>query len=464
MRALQEWPAERLLALARDTALAGATRDLSRMLELAEAPAGELQAGLAREARQREELAEAVASIGLSPDCPLTRLPALAEAIADAGEAEARLRDTGLPPGVDLAPTLHLAGKVAASGLPQALLQTLLSPSYPGARAGLHQAALGVRAKVEIAEEHLSTLGERFRADWSAVLGTADVRDTPLTSVESAARAAAARPDLLNLGAKLGRVRRSVARVGLGEAADLLARRATPPAAIPDVVELARVRGLLRAAFRATPALAELDGLQLGKARARFAEIDRELMGMKARMVAARLAARRMPAGIGIGPRSGYTEAALVNNELAKQRRFVSVRDLLGRAGAAVRALKPCFLMSPLSVAQFLKPTAPAFDLLVVDEASQMLPEDALGALLRAEQVVVVGDPRQLPPTDFFDRYDPLADGDDPLADEQFDAELILDLCRQTTFRPVRRLRWHYRSRHESLIAFAKRSTTPTSR
>jgi superfamily I DNA and/or RNA helicase len=134
----------------------------------------------------------------------------------------------------------------------------------------------------------------------------------------------------------------------------------------------------------------------------------------------------------------------------------VPVRDLLARAGAAVRTIKPCYLMSPLSVAQFLKPSAPTFDLLVVDEASQMLPEDALGALLRADQMVVVGDPKQLPPTDFFDRYDPMVDEDDPLADEQVDAESILDLCR-ATFRPVRRLRWHYRSRHESLIAFANK-------
>ena len=66
--------------------------------------------------------------------------------------------------------------------------------------------------------------------------------------------------------------------------------------------------------------------------------------------------------------------------------------------------LKPCFMMSPLSLAKFLKPSEVGFDLLVIDEASQMRPEDALGGMLRAKQIVVVGDPKQLPPTDFFMR------------------------------------------------------------
>src|ERR1700730_17679351 len=94
----------------------------------------------------------------------------------------------------------------------------------------------------------------------------------------------------------------------------------------------------------------------------------------------------------------------LLGNEFGKQRRFTPVRDLLSRAGHSIRALKPCFMMSPLSLATFLKPggvesTAPG-----IDEASQMRPEDALGGMLRAKQIVVVGDPKQLPPTDFFRR------------------------------------------------------------
>ena len=121
----------------------------------------------------------------------------------------------------------------------------------------------------------------------------------------------------------------------------------------------------------------------------------------------------------------------------------------------AVQALKPCFMMSPLSVAQYIKPGALRFDLLVIDEASQMRPEDAVGAIARCDQIVVVGDPKQLPPTAFFDKNDITADEDDD-ADETIDAESILDQA-LARFRPARRLRWHYRSRHGSLIAFSNR-------
>ncbi|WP_251265324.1 AAA domain-containing protein, partial [Enterobacter hormaechei] len=80
------------------------------------------------------------------------------------------------------------------------------------------------------------------------------------------------------------------------------------------------------------------------------------------------------------------------------------IRQLMVSAAPAIQALKPVFMMSPLSVAQFLPPGAVEFDLLVIDEASQVQPIDALGAIARAKQLVIVGDERQLPPTRFFSR------------------------------------------------------------
>ena len=154
------------------------------------------------------------------------------------------------------------------------------------------------------------------------------------------------------------------------------------------------------------------------------------------------------------------TDGALLQNEFAKQRRHVPVRDLLGRAGDAVLALTPCLMMSPLTVAQYLRPGRIAFDLVVMDEASQIKPEDALGALLRGRQTVIVGDPKQLPPTNFFDRaLDDVEDseGDDnQLSGDDVVVAESVDLAIRA-FRPARRLRWHYRSQHESLIAFSNR-------
>lgn len=118
-----------------------------------------------------------------------------------------------------------------------------------------------------------------------------------------------------------------------------------------------------------------------------------------------------------------------------------------------VQRIKPVMLMSPISVAQFLPPGSVEFDLLVIDEASQVRPEDALGAIARARQIVVVGDQKQLPPTSFFDR---LIDDADPVDDDDTgatvaDMESILSLCEARGLRQ-RMLEWHYRSRDPSLI------------
>ena len=92
----------------------------------------------------------------------------------------------------------------------------------------------------------------------------------------------------------------------------------------------------------------------------------------------------------------------VLRREMAKQRNHRPIRETLRQAAPAVRAIKPVFLMSPLSVAQFTKGDAPTFDLVVFDEASQLPPEDAIGSIVRGAQLVVVGDPKQLPPTSFF--------------------------------------------------------------
>ncbi|WP_084572943.1 DUF4011 domain-containing protein [Methylocapsa aurea] len=202
---------------------------------------------------------------------------------------------------------------------------------------------------------------------------------------------------------------------------------------------------------RMTPALGS-NGSTLEARRKIFAERDHRKIKSDRKTVKDKLLHATPPNGSNYGPKSTWTDAALLRNEFAKQRRFAPVRDLLSRGGQAIQTLKPCFMMSPLSLAKFLTPGKLAFDLIVIDEASQMQPEDALGGLLRAKQIVVVGDPKQLPPTDFFTRSDDRPSSDDDF--EDIDDESILEAC-QRSFRELRRLKWHYRSRCESLIAFS---------
>ena len=134
------------------------------------------------------------------------------------------------------------------------------------------------------------------------------------------------------------------------------------------------------------------------------------------------------------------------------------LRRLFKAAGPALQAIKPVCMMSPLSVAQYLEPGAMSFDLLLVDEASQVEPVDALGAVARARQIVVVGDDKQLPPTRFFLRMtseEPAENEEEEIA-QAADVESILGLCAARGL-PQAMLRWHYRSRHHSLIAVSNR-------
>jgi len=183
------------------------------------------------------------------------------------------------------------------------------------------------------------------------------------------------------------------------------------------------------------------------------AETDRQLFVLNAEQIAASLNSRPCPQGNASGTVSSFTELGLIRHQISLKKRHLPIRQLMSRASKSLRALKPCFLMSPLSVAQYLPPGELHFDLVVMDEASQIRPEDAIGAIARGSNCVIVGDPKQLPPTSFFDGAD--ATDDDDLEDRTLivNIESILDVC--LTQLPMRRLTWHYRSQHERLIQFS---------
>ncbi len=194
------------------------------------------------------------------------------------------------------------------------------------------------------------------------------------------------------------------------------------------------------------------NGEKLDDLRKKFRAADIAFRNATRNAVASRVDnEKRIPMGIGRGPKSGFTEDALLRNEIAKSKRWISPRELTRRAGSALLEYKPCWMMSPLAVAQYLQRDM-QFDLCVIDEASQMPPEDAIGALMRCKQAVVVGDTNQLPPTNFFKRVFDEVENDDTAVVE----ESILELA-NSTFESRRRLRWHYRSRHSSLIEFSNR-------
>lgn len=170
---------------------------------------------------------------------------------------------------------------------------------------------------------------------------------------------------------------------------------------------------------------------------------------------------RRAVAENVIAARDAYpTESQLVTHEAGKKRRHVPVRLLFQQAPHVLTALKPCWAMSPLVVASVL-PVERCFDVVIFDEASQVTPESAVGALMRAGQAVVAGDPHQLPPTAFFASGSASDDGEDEddnlTGSMTTDFESVLDVMGALLPPPVgtKRLNWHYRSRDERLIAFS---------
>lgn len=150
---------------------------------------------------------------------------------------------------------------------------------------------------------------------------------------------------------------------------------------------------------------------------------------------------------------SSRQQRQLLQKESVKQKRHLAIRKFVANAPELIAALKPCWMMSPLSVSEHIDPRAFAFDTVLFDEASQVRTEDAVPAIMRASQVIVVGDNKQLPPTSFF----AAAGGEDLEDDDTGEGayESVLDEC--WTFMTMRTLKWHYRSQDESLIAFSNR-------
>ncbi len=227
---------------------------------------------------------------------------------------------------------------------------------------------------------------------------------------------------------------------------------------LPDAFAALEVFYRAALAKRRHAPLQNMKSLDIENERRRFVATDQTLKQRQREAVRIKLLGNAIPTGTCAGRKKDWTELHCLRNELTKQAKHIPIRSLLSRSRRAIQAMKPCFMMSPLSLAKYLPSQAMSFDLLLIDEASQMKPEDALGALLRARQVIVVGDRNQLPPTDFFARVTPAeefgADVDEDADD--IDAESVLDWALKT-YQAPRRLKWHYRSRCESLIAFSNR-------
>lgn len=216
---------------------------------------------------------------------------------------------------------------------------------------------------------------------------------------------------------------------------------------VPRAFERAFWGRRLDALFNEEPELEEdFRGGSYQRFIADFQELDNRLVRTGSdRLIAQRNATA--PPHIAIS----NSEVAVLRTEAGKLRRHKPVRQLLAEIPTLVTQLKPCLMMSPLSVSHYLT-RSHRFDLVLFDEASQVPPQDAINCIYRGQQLIVAGDSRQLPPTSFFQVAE-LGDGEYDEDEAQEDMESVLDSCQALL--PEYYLRWHYRSRHEDLIAFS---------
>ncbi|MCR5799216.1 MAG: DUF4011 domain-containing protein [Lachnospiraceae bacterium] len=201
----------------------------------------------------------------------------------------------------------------------------------------------------------------------------------------------------------------------------------------------------------ANPVFSGFTRISQDRAVEQFVQKDKLQFEISKAQIKAELSAKRPSLDL----MAGGSAVSILLREGEKKRKIKSIRKLLEEIGELVQVLKPCFLMSPLSVSTFLSSNSITFDTVVFDEASQIFPQDAIGAIYRGKQLIVVGDSKQMPPSNFFNSSMEIDDDDEETGDVT-DFESILDLCSTTL--PQMRLRWHYRSHYEQLISFSNKN------
>lgn len=452
--------------------------------------------GLVEQLSDSRDLLTEVVGVGESAGAPSIHVEALQNRLAmlrAAWSAEDELtrfaelfRSIGISfqgPGTDttaVAAAIEYLAALYGASLPAELCRWLVEPD-PAERARVLKDAVAelrrALGREEAARKTFLVRGRVAAHEWLASegSGSASLEEAALNTLARRLDQAMEAPETLHSWAAYQRARTESDRLTQKAVVRNVESGRLPSAHAADFYEAALFRSLADAVFRLIPNLNLKTGDGLTVTRRRFAEQDERWINFVRRELTHTLNQAPAHPGVGFGPVAQLTDEALIKHEAGKTRRHIPIRQMLRRAGTAILEMKPCFLMGPQAVAQYLAPGMFEFDIVVMDEASQMRPEDALGAIARGKQLVVVGDPKQLGPTRFFDR---ISDDDDDLEDvaevlrlesgaaeredplpqgptvlERSESILMAAAARY----PTRLLRWHYRSKHPKLIAFSNR-------
>ncbi len=300
-----------------------------------------------------------------------------------------------------------------------------------------------------------SNVAAFVRPDTKQILGTDDIEQAPISAISARIDAWIGALSDFDNWVMASEALGTLNRHGLQEITDGLTNGSIQASEAGPMTDLLIAEALWARGCSDDPVLNTIDGSERSQIVSDFRALDRKRIELARTEVLASYFERRPTGNVG--------EMGVIHAEIGKKRRHLPIRKLIEKAGSAVQRLKPVFLMSPLSVAQFLPPGRLTFDLVVIDEASQVPPEEAFGVVARGRQLVVVGDDKQLPPTNFFrmaaedeDDGEENSETTEPTSRPR-DFESILKLFRARGT-AERMLRWHYRSKHPSLIALSNRA------
>lgn len=399
-----------------------------------------------------------VAAANIAERVETLRLLAAAR-VRVAGAAET-LGDARTP---DVIEATDHAPAAASAGALLNLLATLNHPATPALAATLSEPAARERLRVTLdasTAEHNAfdrafdrVAGELFDVSVS-VSSNVVLQEVPLPKLREWATNHAANVDRLAEWSRFVACDREARLFGLGTVFDEVIAREYAATEATAAFRARFFRLWLDALHQQVPALAAFATDDHERLIERFGELDRLAVRTAATRVRGHLdATAPRPHNRDSAPDS--SELGVLMREVHKKRRHLPLRSLFQQIPTILPRLKPCMMMSPLAVSTYLEDPELTFDVVIFDEASQVRPHDAICAIYRGRQLVVGGDPKQLPPTDFFNR----SAGDDEQnesEDRSAGFESLLDVCVSLGL-TRKRLRWHYRSRREGLIAFSNR-------
>lgn len=407
-----------------------------------------------------------IEKIGIRESFPLSAVQAFAELRCNIeGDVEAvseKARSLGLsaPAHADvrremhaLTATLEYANTIVSTKLPAGLETFIFSDSTHIRE--LRSLFFDLKLRLQSAAQACTSVCTLAKMDVELWCGKTDIDTCDISELIQRCEYATVNPEALHDYTNFLLAQDAAAECGIGSVLSAFGSAGEDYKELVRATEFVFFRSSAEKVLENDPQLRSHSGASHDHLRKQFQRLDREFLSLRRQLLASKLCARPAPEGNSIGRVRDLTELALVRQIAGQTRPRISLRELFARAGKAVQSLKPCWMMSPMSIAQFLEPGKLKFDLLLMDEASQIRPEEALGAIARAAQVVIVGDQMQLPPTPFFQKLSTdSAEDEDEMEDTK--QESVLEAAASRFF-PPRRLKWHYRSEHGSLISFSNK-------